>query len=201
MNSIINKLDLSNYINELKSYFARDKDIILQGDINIHYKIINELQNYTLKKPKEVENLDRALSYLSKQGVIKIYEIYEFIKIISYFLYLKKFNFQNSLEKWISKIIIPTQLEQLLDIFTSKGELQNGFNQELDNVNYYISQTKDAIKQKLYTIINSKNLQPYLVDHQIHLVYGEQTILVRGGFNHIIKGKILDRSSSGFFYI
>ncbi len=201
MKTLINKLDLTSYIGDLQSYFARQKDIILQGDIHIHYKIIKNLQNYELKQPQEIENLDSALNYLSKQGIIKLDEIYEFVKIIGYFYYLKKFDFSDTLEAWISKILIPTELDSIIEAFDTKGELKSGFDEDLDRVNNNLYQNRDSIKQKLYSVINNKNLQPYLVDHQVHLVHGEQTLLVRGGFNHTLKAKVLDRSSGGFFYV
>jgi len=195
------KLDIEAHLEKLSSLFSREKSVVLEGDINVHYKIINELENYTLKTPQKLSNLDSALNYLNKQGNIKIYEIYEFVKIINYFLYLKKFDFSGKLEAWIEKIIVPNELLSILDAFDEKGELKQGFNEDLDRVNQSLYSNKDSIKQKLYGVINSKNLQPYLVDHQVHLVHGEQTLMVRAGFNHVLKCKILDRSQSGFFYV
>ena len=193
------KLDIEAHLEKLSSLFSREKSVVLEGDINVHYKIINELENYTLKTPQKLSNLDSALNYLNKQGNIKIYEIYEFVKIINYFLYLKKLDFSGKLEAWIEKIIVPNELLSILDAFDEKGELKQGFNEDLDRVNQSLYSNKDSIKQKLYSVINSKNLQPYLVDHQVHLVHGEQTLMVRAGFNHVLKCKILDRSQSGFF--
>ena len=40
MQNIINKLDLEDFINSLQGHFAREKSIVLQGDINIHSKLI-----------------------------------------------------------------------------------------------------------------------------------------------------------------
>jgi DNA mismatch repair protein MutS2 len=195
------KLDIVNHIESLQSYFSREKDVILEGDINIHYKIIRQLDEYELKPPEKIENLDSPLVYLQKQGVIKIYEIYEFVKVINYFLYLKKFNFTDQLAKWIDKVIIPEELKFVLEAFDKQGELLNGFDENLDRVNQNLEHNKGEIKQKLYGVINSKNLQPYLVDHQVHLVHGEQTLMVRGGFNHAVNAKVLDRTQGGFFYI
>ncbi|MFW3398469.1 endonuclease MutS2, partial [Aliarcobacter butzleri] len=72
--------------------FARDKSIILEGDINIHHKLINELSKFDFKAPPKVEILDSALMHIQKQGTLKNYEIYEFIKIVVYFRYLKRLN-------------------------------------------------------------------------------------------------------------
>ena len=198
---ITKKLDLDGHLDSLVSFFRREKSVILDGDINIHYSIIKELENFTLKTPPQITNLDSPIAYLQKQGNIKLYEIYEFSKIISYFMYLKKFNFSNKLENWIDKIIIPSELFKITESFNEKGEIIDGFDDDLDRVNHNLYSNRDAIKQKLYGVINSKNLQPYLIDHQVHLVHGEQTLMVRAGFNHVLKAKVLDRSQSGFFYV
>jgi len=201
LENLVKKLDLESHIDRLTSLFSREKSVVLDGDINIHYKIIEELESYSLKVPPKLQNLNEAILYLQKQGVLKLYDIYEFIKIINYFSYLKKFDFSGKLAIWIDKIIIPTELENLIDIFDTKGELSNGYDEDYDRVQAALYHNRDEIKQKLYSVMNSKNLQPYLVDHQVHLVHGEQTLMVRGGFNHVVKGKVLDRSQSGFFYI
>ncbi|MEA2051179.1 MAG: endonuclease MutS2 [Campylobacterota bacterium] len=201
MENLVKKLDLKNHLEKLSSLFCREKSVVLEGDINIHYSILKELEKHNLKSPKKLDNLDSAIVYLHKQGVLKLYEIYEFIKIINYFNYLKKFNFDNRLKIWIDKIIIPEELEQISNYFNDKGELIQGFNEDLDRVNNNLYTNRDALKQKLYSVLNSKNLQLYLVDKQIHLVHGEQTLMVRAGFNHVLKAKVLDRSSSGFFYV
>ncbi len=195
------KLDIDNYLNDLASMFSRTKSIILEGDINIHYNLIQELEKFALKIPPTIQTLDSQLIYLQKQGVLKIYDIYEFTKIILYFNYLKKFNFSGKLDAWISKVTIPSELINISDSFDNKGEILYGVNEDLDRINNNLHQNRDAIKQKLYSVINSKNLQPYLVDHQVHLVHGEQTLLVRAGFNHALKAKVMDRSQGGFFYV
>ena len=198
---ITKKLDLDTHIDLLTSLFRREKSVKLNGDINIHYSIIKDLEKFTLKTPPTIENLDSPISYLQKQGHIKLYEIYEFSNIIKYFNYLRTFNFSNKLENWIDKIIIPNELFKIVDSFNDKGEITEGFSPDLDSVNQNLYLNRDNIKQKLYGVINSKNLQPYLVDHQVHLVYGEQTLMVRAGFNHVLKAKVLDRSQNGFFYV
>jgi DNA mismatch repair protein MutS2 len=198
---IVNKLDITNHIEQLQALFCREKDIKLDGDINIHHSIIKELEHFILKTPPKLSDLSGALNYLQKLGTLKVYEIYEFVKIISYFQYLQKFSFTGKLESWIGKIIIPKELDTIINAFDDKGEILHGFSEDLDRVNTNLYSNRDAIKQKLYSVINSKGLQPYLVDHQVHLVHGEQTLMVRAGFNHTLKAKVLDRSQGGFFYV
>ncbi len=89
MKDIIKKLDLTEYIESFQELFSRKKSIILEGDINLHFKLIEELSKFDINAPKEVANLDKSLIYIQKQGVLKLNDIYEFTKIIRYFLYLK----------------------------------------------------------------------------------------------------------------
>jgi DNA mismatch repair protein MutS2 len=201
LKSIIKKLDLEDYINSLQLLFAREKSIILQGDINIHHTLINEISKYEFKSPPKLSNLDRPLALLQKQGILKLDEIYQFIKIVKYFIYLNRFSLESRLSLWINKIVIPTDISKLCTIFNDKGEINQGYNDDFDMVTQNLYNNKVNIKDALQRVVNSKNLQPYLVDHQIHLVHGEQTLLVRGGFNHILKAKVLDRSTGGFFFV
>jgi DNA mismatch repair protein MutS2 len=200
-NDIINKLDLQDYIDTLATFFAREKSIILQGDINIHYKLINEISTYDFKTPQKVQNLSDALMRLKKQGVLKLYEIYEFSKIIEYFVYVQQFSLENKLQEWIQKIIIPQQIINISNSFDKKGDLKQGINEDLDKINHTIYTNKTTIKDSLYKIIGNNKLQPYLVDHQVHFVQGQHTILARAGFNSTLKAKVLHRSNAGFFYV
>ena len=201
MQDIIKKLDLEEYLETLQNLFAREKSIILEGDINIHHKLISAISTYDLKSLPKVENLDNAIMYLKKQGDLKLDEIYEFTKIINYFLYLKRFDFEGKLGEWNDKILIPAEIKTLVDIFDEKANIKQGYDEDLDRVNQNLYDIKGQIKQSLYATINSKKLQLYLVDHQVHLVHGEQAILVRAGFNHYLKAKVVDRSNAGFFYV
>ncbi|MGA1932303.1 endonuclease MutS2 [Arcobacter sp. YIC-464] len=201
MQNILKKLDLTDYIESFSKLLAREKSIILEGDINLHFKLISELSKYDINEPKKVENLDNQLVHLQKQGILKVYEIYEFIKIINYFNYLKRFNFEGKLQEWIDKIIIPSDINEVCNYFDEKSNLKHGVNDDFDRVNEAIKKNKEQIKQSLYKSINNSNLRTYLVDTQVHYVNGEECLLVRGGFNHVLKASVLDRSNSGFFYV
>ncbi|RBQ31848.1 endonuclease MutS2 [Arcobacter sp. FW59] len=201
MENLIKKLDLSDYITSFSKLFAREKSIILEGDINIHYKIISELSKYNINQPLNVENLDSQLMHIQKQGVLRVYEIYEFIKIINYFLYLKKFNFEGKLLEMMDKIIIPTDILKICEYFDDKANLKDGIDEDYDNIKQALYKNKDEIKQSLYKIINSSKIKPYLVDMQVHFINSEECLLVRGGFNHVLSGSVIDRSNAGFFYV
>jgi len=201
MQEIFKKLDLTEYIDSFSKLLAREKSIIMEGDINLHYRLINELSNYNFKEPPKITNLDNALLHIQKQGVLKIYEIYEFIKIINYFNYLKKFEFENKLQEWMDKIIIPSELMDICNYFDDKSNLRSGISEEYDAISEAIYRNKQEIKQNLYKLINSSKLRAYLVDSQIHYINQDECLLVRGGFNHVLKAKVVDRSNSGFFYV
>lgn len=201
MKNLIKKLDLSDYIESFCTLFARDKSIILEGDINIHYKLINELSKFDFKAPPKILNLDLQLMHLQKQGTLKIYEIFEFVKIVEYFRYLKRFNFDGKMLEWIEKIDIPADITKIADYFDEKANLKDGVDEDFDNIKYAILKNKDSIKQSLYKIVNSSKIRPYLVDSQVHYINEQEALLVRGGFNHVLSGSVIDRSNSGFFYV
>ena len=201
MENLIKKLDLSDYITSFSKLFARDKSIILEGDINIHYKLIDELGRFDFKAPLSVENLDSQLIHLQKQGILKIYEIFEFVKIVNYFLYLKRFNFEGKLLEWIDKIVIPNDILKICQYFDDKSNLKEGVNEDFDNIKHAIYKNKEEIKQSLYKTVNSSKLRPYLVDMQVHYINEQESLLLRGGFSNILSGSVIDRSNSGFFYV
>ena len=110
MQNILKKLDLIDYLDSFSKLMAREKSIILEGDINLHHKLISELSKFDIKAPNKIENLDSALMHIQKQGILKMDDIFEFIKIINYFRYLKKFSFDGKLAEWIDKITIPNEI-------------------------------------------------------------------------------------------
>lgn len=201
MQDIFKKLDLVDYIQSFSKHFSRKKEPILEGDINVHFKLIKELSSYTFKQPPLLGNLDYAFMLIQKQAILKIDDIFEFIKIVKYFIYLKNIKFDNRLLEWFEKIIIPQDIIDKIHFFNEKGELKTGIDEEFDAVSKAIYANKEFIKQALHKLINNSKLRPYLIDSQIHFVNGEETLLVRGGFNHVIKASVVHRSASGFFYI
>lgn len=201
MQEILKKLDLLEYIDSFSKLFSREKSIVLEGDINIHHRLIKELSKFDFKAPPKIDNLDTQLIHIQKQGILKVYEIYEFIKIVNYFLYLKRFTFEGKLGEWIDKIIIPSEVSNICEFFDEKSNLKSGVNEDYDAIKEAINKNKQEIKQSLYKIVNSSKIRTYMVDSQVHYINGEECILVRGGFNHVLKAQVLDRSNSGFFYV
>ncbi len=195
---MIKKLDLVEYIEKFNSLLAREKSFIMEGDINVHHRLIEKLQKYDYTSPPKVINLDTQILKIKKDGVLSHKEIFEFIKIINYFKYLKSRKW-GDLEEWLSKIEIPQAIEEIRDNYSKKGELINV--EELEEIKELLSKNRENIRHSLYKVLNYSKLESYLIDRQIHLVNGEECLMVRGGFNRVLKAEIVGRSANGYFYI
>ena len=201
MKAIISKLDLVDFLDKFKNYLSREKPLFMEGDATVHFRFIQNLSQKDFNAPKEVKNLDSALMYLKKSGTLKIYEIYEFVKIIEYFIYLKKLSFDGELGTWIDKVIIPNEILDICRYFDLEGRLRDEIDERFLTINSGLKNNKEKIKESLRRLLNSQKLTPYLVDRQIHYINDSETLLVRGGFNHFLKGTVTSRSSGGFFYV
>jgi DNA mismatch repair protein MutS2 len=199
--SIIQKLDLDGYVEQFKRFLARDKPVAMMGDINQHYRYIQALSKVQFPLPKEVVNLDRELNLIKKQAVLSLDEIYAFVTMFSYFNTLKAVGFTEPLHSWIDGIEIPEEIVEIIGYFTEEGDINPERDPELFKLERAIKQNKIDIKDTLYKLAHSSRLRDYLVDTQVHFNGGEETLLVRGGFNNVIKAAVVARSSGGFFYI
>ncbi len=198
---IFDKLDIKNYINNLQKLFAREKSVDIGGDIQTHYKLIKQISEYEFKPAKTVTNLDDSLKRLEKKANIGLIYIYEFVKIIEYFDYLKSFNTKNELKQWLDKIIILSNIYDIVAMFDNKGQIKQNKNEDLDAINHKIKILKNKQKEILSYIASKKSISIYMVDRSLYLVHGVQCLMVRGGFSKVIKAKVIDRTAAGFFYI
>jgi DNA mismatch repair protein MutS2 len=201
MKTITQKLDLDLFINSFKNFYAREKPIEMMGDINLHFKYINALSTIEFPAIKEVPNLDEQLNRIKKQGILRLEDIHAFVTMVSYFNALKAINLPEPLRKWIQGIDTPTEVNDILLYFTDEGNLNPEREPELFEIEKAIKRNRTEIKDALYRTAHSSKLKDYLVDTQVHFFNGEETLLVRGGFNRIVKASVVGRSSSSFFYI
>ena len=199
--SIIKKLDLDRYIQQFQTFLAREKPVAMQGDINQHYRYIKALSLVQFPQPKIVPNLDVQLERIKKQAVLGLDEIHAFVTMFSYFNTLQAIGFNEPLLSWIEKIEIPEEIEEVVGYFTEEGNINAERDPELLKLERAIKQNKSDIKDTLYKLAHSSKLRDYLVDTQVHFNGGEETLLVRGGFNNAIKATVVARSTGGFFYI
>lgn len=202
MQELISKLDLAEYAKSFESFLARPKPLFMQGDIHLHMKMIDELLLYTSLKPIPMMiELDIALAHLQKSGVLRLEEIYAFVKIINYFNYLKKVFIEGQIGSWVQKILIPSEFDEICNYFNDKGELKSDIDEKFDSIENSLRHIKEDMSQSLRRLMSNSKLGAYLVDRQIHYINNQEALLVRGGFNHVLKGSIIARSSSGFFYV
>lgn len=199
--NLIKQLDLEDFLRTFESFLARPKDLFLQGDSKIHLRYIQALESVLFTPPKSIQNLDSALALLKKFGYLKLDEIFEFVKIIRYFHYFKSLKCEGILGEWLNQIIIPEAILEISKSFLENGNLKEGIYLELDSINAGMERTKREISQVLSQILNQNKLNSYLVDRQIHLINDEECLLLKAGFHHILKGQILNRSATGFFYV
>ncbi len=199
--SIIQKLDLDDYIHQFKQFLAREKPVAMMGDINQHYRYIQALAKVQFPTPSAVPNLDRELARIKKQAVLTLDEIYAFVSMFSYFNTLRTVGFTEPLISWIQGIEIPEEIVEIIGYFTEEGDINPERDPELFKLERAIKQNKIDIKETLYKLAHSSKLRDYLVDTQVHFNGGEETLLVRGGFNNAIKATVAARSPGGFFYI
>ncbi|WP_086224240.1 endonuclease MutS2 [Campylobacter devanensis] len=201
MEELFEKLDLSEYLSAYNEFLARPKPLFISGDSRANYEKIEEISSLNLKSPKEIANLDDALMRVSKQAVLHISEIYEFSKIIEYFNYLKSQNFGDKMRGYLDKIEIPSSIDKICDYFDENGEFKESIDERLISINEAYKNKKKQIDESLKKLIYTKHLSPYLVDTQIHYINSNEALLVRGGFNHALKGTVIARSSGGYFYV
>ncbi|MCK4440764.1 MAG: endonuclease MutS2, partial [Sulfurovaceae bacterium] len=201
MKTITQKLDLDNFITNFKNFYARDKSIEMMGDINQHYRYISVLSTIEFPKPKDIPNLDNELNRIKKQGILRLEEIHYFMLIVSYFNTLKALSLAEPLGKWIKNIDTPDEINDILLYFTDEGRLNTQRVPELYDIERAIKINRSSIKESLYKMAHSSKLKDYLVDTQVHFLNAEETLLVRGGFNKVIKASVVGRTSGGFFYI
>jgi len=199
--SIIQKLDLDGYIHQFKQFLAREKSVVMQGDINQHFRYISALSKVQFPTPHEVPNLDRELARIKKQAILTLDEIYAFVTMFSYFNTLSAIGFSEPLLSWIKGIEIPEEIVEIIAYFTEEGSINSERDPELFKLERAIKQNRVDIKETLYKLAHSSKLRDYLVDTQVHYNGGEETLLVRGGFNNAIKATVVARSAGGFFYI
>ncbi|CAA6821403.1 MAG: Recombination inhibitory protein MutS2 [uncultured Sulfurovum sp.] len=201
MKTLTQKLDLDQHINNFKNFYARDKEIEMQGDINQHHRYIQALSKVEFPSIKEVPNLDREINILKKQGILRLEELYAFVTMLSYFNSLKALSLPEPLNKWIQEISIDDEINDIILYFTDEGNINPERDSGLYEIEKALKINKSELKEKLYKMAHSSTLKEYLVDTQVHFLNGEETLMVRGGFNKVVKASVVGRSSTGFFYI
>ena len=201
MKDLIAKLDLSAYISSFESFLARQKPLFVNGDLALNFARLGELSSAKLTAPKPVIALSDAIERLGLMAVLHISEIYEFSKIISYFIYLKNQQIGTKTDEYLAKIEIPDKIAEICSYFTENGELKDSVDERLISINEAMRRLKSQIDESLRSLMRSKSLANYLVDFNVHFISGCECLLLRGGFNASIKGAVMGRTQAGYFYV
>lgn len=195
------KLDLEPFLELFGSFLARPKPPHMEGDIYRHRQFINALDSLDFTPPPPLGSLDRDLMHLKKFGFLRREEIFEWVKLWRYMLYLKNLRCEGILADWFAQIHFPDSILEIESRFDKEGNLKAGIYPELDSIHAALKRTKQEIGDSLRRIVSSPSLAPYLIDRQVHLINSEESLLVRGGFNHVLKAHVIGRSASGYFYV
>ena len=231
MNSdIIKKLDLEGFCADFLGFFARKngsdspldspksrdshakshnllESLKISADLKEAKQKIDELSNIIFTPPPPINSLNNELLALKKRGILRLESIYEFAKIIKYFLYLKNLNLDNltQIPKMLGQIIIPSEILQIANAFENDGNLKSGQEGELynkfDSLNSAIKSANAELKKQLEKLLIAPKLAPYLIDKSAHFIDGRESLLLSAGFGAVLKGRIVQRTQAGFFYV
>ena len=139
--------------------------------------------------------------HLKKHGVLNFEQIFEIVKIIRYFRYFKNRELDGIIGEWMAKFIIDPKFTEVEKYFTHDGKFEENLDETLFGLGRRIEEHKNDMSGALKRMMSSSKLAGYLVDTQVHFINNEEALLVRGGFNHVLKGAVIGRSTGGFFYV
>ena len=201
LNKLIKQLDLNEHIEQFKSFFARESLLYIEGDQELHFRYITALDKIEFKTPPKVSDFTHIKLHLKKRGLLNFEQIFEIVKVVRYFRYFKNLNVDGIIGEWMSKFIIDEKFNEVEKYFTIDGKFEENLDEKLFALSARVKEHKNTINESIKRLMGSSKLAGYLVDTQIHFVNNEECLLVRGGFNHVLKGSVVGRSSGGFFYV
>jgi len=198
---IISQLDLNEHIASFKNFFSRNNELFIEGDQELHFKYIKELDKIEFNAPPKVGEFTTIKQHLKKRGVLNFDQIFEIVKVVRYFRYFKNRELDGLIGQWMQKFEFPENFLEIEKYFTHDGDFEENLDPDLFSLSQRIKEQKNNISISLKRITSSSKVSPYLIDSQLHFVNNEDCLLVRGGFNHVLKGAVVGRSSSGGFYV
>lgn len=201
INTLIKQLDLSEHIEQFSSFFSRESSLYIEGDQELHFKYIKALDKLEFKAPPKVIDFTSLKNHLKKHGVLNFEQVFEIVKIVRYFRYFKNRNIDGIIGKFMSKFDIPQKFTEVEKYFTHDGKFEENLDENLFSLSARIKEHRNDMSSALKHMMGSSKLVGYLVDTQVHFVNNEDCLLVRGGFNHVLKGAVVGRSSGGFFFV
>ncbi|WP_207563178.1 endonuclease MutS2 [Sulfurimonas aquatica] len=201
MELLINQLDLNEHIEQFQSFFSREHSLYIEGDQELHFKYIKSLDKLEFKAPPKVSDFTNIKNHLKKHGVLNFEQIFEIVKVVRYFRYFKNRELDGIIGEWMSKFIIDVKFTEVEKYFTNDGKFEENLDETLFGLSARIQEHRNNMSGALKRMMSSSKLAGYLVDTQVHFINNEDCLLVRGGFNHVLKGAVVGRSTGGFFYV
>ncbi len=198
---LIQQLDLSEHIEQFQSFFSRAHSLYIEGDQELHFRYIKALDALEFKAPPKVIEFTVIKQHLKKHGVLNFEQIFEIVKVVRYFRYFKNRNIDGLIGEWMSKFDIPLKFTEVEKYFTNDGKFEENLDETLFGLSSRIKEHRNEMSGSLKRMMGSSKLAGYLVDTQVHFVNNEDCLLVRGGFNHVLKGAVVGRSTGGFFFV
>ena len=198
---LIKQLDLNEYIDSFKHFFSREHELYIEGDQELHFRYIKALDKIEFKAPPKVSDFSKIRAHLKKRGVLNFEQIFEIVKVIRYFRYFKNREIDGIIGEWMSKFVIDERFVEIEEYFNEDGTFNEALDETLFGLSVRIKEHKSEMSSSLKRLTSSQKLSSYLVDTQVHLVNDEECLLVRGGFNHVLKGAVVGRSSGGHFFV
>ncbi|MBN2815646.1 MAG: endonuclease MutS2 [Campylobacterales bacterium] len=201
LHTLVTQLDLTQHIEEFTSFFARQNSLYMEGDQELHFRYIKALDALEFKAPPKVGDFFDLKERLKKHGVLGFEMIFEIVKVVRYFRYFKNREIEGLIGEWMDKFIIPEAFLEIEKYFRADGKFEENLDETLFGLSKRVQEHKNAIASSLKHMMGSQKLAGYLVDTQVHFINNEDSLLVRGGFNHVLKGAVVGRSTGGFFYV
>nr|WP_304546375.1 endonuclease MutS2 [Sulfurimonas sp. hsl 1-7] len=201
MDKLLTQLDLDSHISQFKSFFSREDSLYIEGDQELHYRYIKALDKIEFNAPPKVIDFFSIKNHLKKHGVLNFEQIFELVKVVRYFRYFRNKNLDCIIGEWLEKIEIPEKFLEVEKYFDIQGRFEENLDETLFGLSQRIKEHKNEISSSLKRLMGSSKIAGYLVDTQVHFINNEECLLVRGGFNHVLKGAVIGRSTGGFFYV
>ena len=198
---LIDQLDLNEHIDSFKKFFSREASLYIEGDQGLHFKYIKALDKLEFNAPPKIASFHNIKGHLKKRGVLTFEQIFEIVKVVRYFRYFKNRELDGIIGEWMSKFIIDERFTEIEKYFTRDGKFEENLDENLFSLGQRIKEHRNEMSGSLKRMMSSSKLAAYLVDTQVHYVNNEDCLLVRGGFNHVLKGAVVGRSTGGFFYV
>ena len=195
------QLDLSAHITSLQSFFSREQSLYIEGDQERHFGFIKELEKLVFKAPVKIESFKTLIMHLKKHGVLRFEQIFEVVKLIRYIRYFKNLEPRGIIGEWVDKVVIPDNFIEIERYFDESGNFNEHLDETLYGLNQRVKTHKNEISSILKRLLHGSKLSSYLIDTQVHYLNEEECLLLRGGFNHVLKGSVVGRSTAGYFYV